>query len=56
MSEALPGLISAITTLSGTFMIISQLITEYLFNKEEKHLAESISKIQEYDRDIRGGL
>lgn len=55
--ETLPGLITAIATLLGTLKIIPQLITEYLFNKEEeKHLTEIISKIQEYDRDIRGEL
>lgn len=55
--EALPGLFTALATLLGTFLIVPQMITEYLFNKdEENHLAEIISKIQEYDRDIRGGL
>lgn len=55
--ETLPGLITAIGTLLGTFKMIPQLITEYLFNKEEeKHLTDIISKIQEYDRDIRGEL
>ena len=37
-------------------MVIPKMITKYLFNeKEEEHLAEIISKIQEYDRDIRRG-
>lgn len=53
----LPGLITALVSLIGTFMVVPQMIAEYLFNKEEeKHLAEIISKIQEYDRDIRGGI
>ncbi len=55
--ESIPGLLAALASLIGTFMIIPQMITEYLFNKdEENHLAEIISKIQEYDRDIRGKL
>ncbi len=55
--ESLPGLFTALASLIGTFMVVPQMITEYLFNKEEEnHLAEIISKIQEYDRDIRGGL
>ncbi len=54
--ESLPGLITVLTSLIGTFMVIPKMITKYLFNeKEEEHLAEIISKIQEYDRDIRRG-
>ena len=53
--EAIPGLLTALVSLIGTFMVIPQMITEYLFDKdEEKHLAEIISRIQEYDRDVRG--
>lgn len=52
--ESLPELLTALTTLLGTFMVIPKMITKYLFNeKEEKHLADMISKIQDYDRDIR---
>ncbi len=52
--ETLPGLITALVSLLGTYMVIPQMITKYLFNKkEEEHLANIISKIQEYDRDIR---
>ena len=41
----------------GTFMVVPQMITKYLFNKkEEENLAAIISKIQKYDRDIRGDL
>ena len=55
--ETLPGLFTALATLLGTFMIVPQMITKYLFNKkEEEHLAEIISKIQKYDKDIRGRL
>ena len=55
--ESLPGMLTALTSLIGTFMVIPHMITEYLFNKEEEaHLANIISKIQEYDRDIRGSL
>ena len=55
--ESLPGLFVALTSLIGTFMVIPQMITEYLFNKsEEEHLSNIISKIQEYDRNIRDGL
>lgn len=55
--ESLPGLFTALVSLLGTFMVIPQMITNYLFNeKEEEHLAEIINKIQKYDRDIRGGL
>lgn len=55
--ESLPGLITALVSLIGTFMIVPQMITEYLFDKEEeKHLADIISKIQEYDRDIRESM
>ena len=50
-------LIAALTTLLGTFMIIPKMITKYLFNKkEEENLANIISKIQDYDRQIRGDL
>ena len=55
--ETLPGIIAALVSLIGTFMVVPQMITEYLFNKEEEqHLTNIISKIQEYDRDIRGGI
>lgn len=55
--ESLPGLFVALTSLIGTFMVIPQMITEYLFNKsEEEHLTNIIGKIQEYDRNIRDGL
>ncbi len=55
--EALPGLLTALTTLLGTFMIVPQMITKYLFNKkEEENLANIISKIQEYDSNIRKDL
>lgn len=55
--EALSGLVTALAALLGTFMIVPKMITKYLFNKkEEKHLAEIISKIQDYDREIRGDL
>lgn len=55
--ESLPGLFTALVSLIGTFMVVPQMITEYLFNKEEeKHLTDIIGKIQEYDRDIRGGI
>lgn len=57
MVESLPVLFTALTSLLGTFMAVPQMITKYLFNeKEEEHLAAIISKIQEYDRDIRGDL
>ena len=52
--ESLPGLFTAIASLLGTYMVVPQMITKYLFNKkEEEHLAKIISKIQKYDRDIR---
>ncbi|MBD5511785.1 MAG: hypothetical protein HDR08_11135 [Lachnospiraceae bacterium] len=52
--ESLPGLFIALTSLLGTYMVVPQMITKYLFNKkEEKRLAKIISKIQKYDRDIR---
>ena len=55
--ESLPGLFTALASLIGTFMVVPQMITKYLFNKnEEKHLSEIIGKIQEYDKEIRGGL
>ena len=55
--DVIPELIAALTTLLGTFMAIPKMITKYLFNKdEENHLAKIISKIQKYDRDIRGDL
>lgn len=55
--ELIPGMITAMTTLIGTFLVIPKMITKYLFNKnEENHLANIISKIQEYDRNIRDGL
>ena len=55
--ESLPELLAALTSLLGTFMVIPKIITKYLFNKdEEKHLADIINKIQDYDRDIRGRL
>ncbi len=55
--ETLPGLITSLAALIGTFMVVPQMITKYLFNKkEEDHLSEIIGKIQEYDRDIRGDL
>lgn len=55
--ESLPGLFAILTSLVGTFMVIPKMITKYLFNKkEEDHLAEIISKIQEYDRNIRSDL
>ncbi len=55
--ESLPILFTALTSLLGTFMAVPQMITKYLFNeKEEENLATIISKIQEYDRDIRGDL
>ena len=55
--EALPGLFTAMTSLLGTFMVVPKMITKYLFNKnEEEHLANIISKIQEYDKNIREGL
>ena len=55
--ESLPGLFTALATLLGTFMIVPKIITKYLYNKkEDDHLADIISKIQEYDRNIRDGL
>ncbi len=55
--EVLPELVTALGTVIGTFWVIPQMITGYLFNeKEEEHLKEVIGKIQDYDRDIRGGL
>lgn len=55
--EILPEIVTALVTLLGTFMVIPQMITKYLFNKkEEENLALIIGKIQEYDRDIRGKL
>ena len=55
--ESLPELIATLSTLFGTFMIIPKMITKYLFNKkEDEHLANIISKIQEYDKNIRDGL
>ena len=55
--ESLPGILTALATILGTFMMIPKMITKYLFNKkEEKHLANIISKIQDYDKDIRGRL
>ena len=55
--ESLPELLAALASLLGTFMAIPKIITKYLFNKdEEKHLADIINKIQDYDRDIRGRL
>lgn len=52
--ESLPGLFTALASLLGTYMVVPQMITKYLFNKnEEEHLAAIIGKIQEYDRDIR---
>lgn len=55
--EAIPELFTALATVIGTFMVIPQMITGYLFNeKEEDHLAEMIGKIQDYDRDIRGRM
>ena len=55
--ESIPGLLASVLSLIGTFMAVPQMITKYLFNeKEEEHLAKIISKIQEYDRDIRGDL
>lgn len=55
--ESLPELIATLSTLFGTFIIIPKMITKYLFNKkEDDHLANIISKIQEYDKNIRDGL
>ena len=55
--EALPGLLTSMASLLGTFMVVPKMITKYLFNKkEEEHLAKIISKIQKYDRNIREGL
>lgn len=55
--ESLPELIATLLTLFGTFIIIPKMITKYLFNKkEDDHLANIISKIQEYDKNIRDGL
>lgn len=55
--ELLPELLTALGTLAGTFLVIPQMITGYLFNeKEEDHLAEIIGKIQDYDRNIRDAL
>ncbi|GFH96393.1 hypothetical protein IMSAGC003_02949 [Lachnospiraceae bacterium] len=55
--ETLPILFTSLTSLLGTFMVVPQMITKYLFNKkEEENLAAIISKIQKYDRDIRGDL
>ena len=55
--EVIPELITALGTVLGTFWVIPQMITSYLFNeKEEEYLKEIIGKIQDYDRDIRGKL
>ncbi|MBD5475536.1 MAG: hypothetical protein HDR17_06065 [Lachnospiraceae bacterium] len=55
--DSLPGLFAALAALIGTFIVIPQMITEYLFNKsEEEHLTNIIGKIQDYDRNIRDGL
>ncbi len=55
--ESLPELLAALVSLLGTFIAIPKIIIKYLFNKdEEKHLADIINKIQDYDRDIRGRL
>lgn len=55
--ESLPGVLAALTTILGTFMMIPKMITKYLFNKkEEEHLSDIIGKIQEYDKDIRERL
>lgn len=55
--QTIPELITVLVALISTFMVVPQMITEYLFNKEEEnHLAEIIGKIQEYDRDIRGAM
>lgn len=55
--EVIPELVTALGTVVGTFLLIPKMITSYLFNeKEEDHLKEIIGKIQDYDRQIRGGL
>ena len=55
--ETLPGLVTALSSLLGTFMVVPQMITKYLFNKkEEENLAKIISQIQEYDKNIRGDI
>lgn len=55
--ESLPGLFTALTSLLGTFMVVPQMITKYLFNKkEEENLAKIIGQIQEYDKKIRGDI
>ena len=55
--DCIPGLLTAVTALISTFMTVPKMITKYLFNKhEEDHLTEIISKIQEYDINIREGL
>lgn len=55
--ETLPGMFTAIVSMIGSFMVIPKMITKYLFNKkEEEYLSNIISKIQEYDRNIRRGL
>lgn len=52
--ESISWLFTSVLSLIGTFMAVPQMITKYLFNeKEEEHLVQIISKIQEYDRDIR---
>ncbi len=55
--DTLPGLFTALTSLLGTFMVVPQMITKYLFNKkEEENLAKIIGQIQEYDKNIRGNM
>lgn len=55
--ELVPEVIAALISLLGTFMAIPKIITKYLYNKnEDQNLATLISKIQKYDRDIRGHL
>lgn len=55
--ESLSGLFAALATMFGTFLFVPRMITKYLFNKkEEEHLADIISRIQEYDRNIREKL
>ncbi len=53
--EVWPGLLVASGALIGTYMVIPKMVTGYLFHtQEECHLAEIISKIQDYDKEIRG--
>lgn len=49
-----PTVVGAVVSLVSVFMVIPQIIANYLYNaEEEKYLSEIIGKIQEYDSRIR---